>query len=186
MKYHPHHHHRRSIRLRGYDYSTPGAYFVTICVKNLECLFGDVTNGRMDLSVMGRIAFDVWQEIPKRYANVQLDEFVVMPNHIHGIIIVNDSNVGAIHELPLRQNRMERRRMLIPKIVGYYKMNTAKQINKYRNTPAVPLWQRNYYERIIRNIDEMRRTREYMTNNPVLWADDDNYRVGAQHAAPLR
>jgi putative transposase len=89
MSYNPEIHHRRSIRLKDYDYSSGGAYFITICVKNRECLFGEIIEGKMNLSEIGEIAHNNWLNIPEHFNNVILDEFVVMPNHIHGILILN-------------------------------------------------------------------------------------------------
>ncbi|MBL7074123.1 transposase [candidate division KSB1 bacterium] len=179
MKYDPNKHHRRSIRLKEYDYSQAGVYFITICTKNRECLFGRVVNGLMELSPFGVIAHQFWFEIPKHFDNVELDEFNAMPNHIHGIIeITSDNqiayNVGAIRELPLPKLpiHVQRRKMLIPRIVGYYKMNTAKRINQMRNTPGIPVWQRNYYEHIIRNEDDLNKIRRYIINNPIKWESD--------------
>ncbi len=170
MKFNPDIHHRRSIRLRHYDYSQAGAYFLTICTHNRECLFGEISGDRMVLNELGRVIESVWMELTTRYPNIELDAFGVMPNHIHGIIVIVDSpNVGAIHELPLR---LHRRRMLIPKIVGYLKMNTAKQINQINDTPGVPVWQRNYYEHIIRDEDELNRIRKYIIENPLQWQLD--------------
>jgi REP element-mobilizing transposase RayT len=107
-----------------------------------------------------------------------------MPNHVHGIIVIihnetnpigaiGDRDVGAIHELPLRNELSHRRRMLIPKIVGYFKMNTAKEINQIRNTPGVPVWQRNYYEHIIRDERDLDRIRAYIAENPLRWPEDE-------------
>jgi len=122
MKYNPDIHHRRSIRLQGYDYSQSGAYFITTCTQNRECLFGEIHNGKMYLNEYGEIAKKCWVEIPKHHQNVQLDEYVIMPNHIHGIVVINEPAVGAIHELPLRNelphSREQRRKMLLPKIIG--------------------------------------------------------------------
>ena len=96
MKYSPHIHHRRSIRLKRYDYSQNGAYFVTVCVQNRKCLFGKIENGEMVLNDAAKIIEKYWQEIPEHYPNVILDAFVIMPNHIHGILIIdNDHNVGV-------------------------------------------------------------------------------------------
>jgi hypothetical protein len=111
MKYNPDIHHRRSIRLKGYDYSQRGAYFVTLVTHGRQCLFGQIVDGKMQLNEGGEITNQCWMEIPKHYPHVSLDAFVIMPNHVHGIIIiaendVDDNNianiVGAIHELPLR------------------------------------------------------------------------------------
>ncbi|MCX7984388.1 MAG: hypothetical protein N3A63_05755, partial [Bacteroidetes bacterium] len=104
--------------------------------------------------------------------NVTLDEFVIMPNHIHGVIIINENDiVGAIHELPL-QDIKQRRLMTLPKIIGRFKMNVGKHINQLRNTPGIPVWQRNYYEHIIRNEKELNTIREYIINNPLQWEID--------------
>jgi REP element-mobilizing transposase RayT len=166
---------RRSIRLKNYDYSSPGAYFITIVTNNRQYLFGEIVNNEMILNEYGEIANKYWYEIPKHYTNTQLDEYVIMPNHIHGIIFI----VGAIHELPLQQNEfpqlIQRRKMLLPKIIGRFKMNAAKQINQIRQTPGIPVWQRNYYEHIIRNDNELNKIREYIINNPLTWQTDENY-----------
>jgi REP element-mobilizing transposase RayT len=166
---------RQSIRLKDYDYSQEGGYFVTICTQNLKNLLGEILNGKTALSPIGSIAQSFWMEIPKHFANVKLDKFVIMPNHIQGIIIIK--NVGAIHELPLQKssshnNRVERRKMLIPRIVGFYKMNTAKQINLFRKTSGSPVWYRNYYEHVIRNEEELNHIRQYIMNNPLRWELD--------------
>ena len=163
---------RKSIRIKDYDYSQAGAYFITICTQNKECLFGDVADGEMRLNALGEIVKTCWNDLPHRYPEVELDYFTVMPNHVHAIIII--TNVGAIHELPLpRNNPTDRRRILIPKIIGYAKMTTAKRINQLRNTPRNPLWQRNYYEHVIRNDDDLNRIREYITQNPLKWELDE-------------
>jgi REP element-mobilizing transposase RayT len=102
-----------------------------------------------------------------------LDEFVIMPNHMHGIIIIGgdvDNGVGAIHELPLR---IKRRAMVLPKIIGYFKMNSARQINQMHNTPGCPVWQRNYWEHVIRNKKSLHKIREYIRDNPYHWPSDD-------------
>jgi REP element-mobilizing transposase RayT len=128
----------------------------------------------MVLNEFGMAIESVWMELPTRYPNIELDAFRVMPNHIHGIILIVDSpNVGA-HELPLRELplRLHRRRMVIPKIVGYLKMNTAKQINQIRDTPGMPVWQRNYYEHVIRDENELNRIRKYIIENPLQWQLD--------------
>jgi len=100
MKYNPKIHHRRSIRLKGYDYSQTGAYFVTICTKNRECLFGEIVNGKIKLDDGGKIAEQCWIDIPKHFPNAIMDEFVIIPNHIHGIVWIN-SNVGATCRSPV-------------------------------------------------------------------------------------
>ncbi|MTI85539.1 MAG: hypothetical protein FH756_16995 [Firmicutes bacterium] len=103
MTYNPDIHHRRSIRLPGYEYSRPGSYFITVCTQDRKCLFGRITNDNMILNKYGKIANDIWFEIPVHFPHVQLDEFIVMPNHIHGIIAIVDANVGARHAVPQRK-----------------------------------------------------------------------------------
>jgi REP element-mobilizing transposase RayT len=129
---------------------------------------------------------DFWSSLPSRFSYVGLDEFIVMPNHIHGIINIweNPSGknhnplVGAIHELPLQglvdneKFRKQRRNMLISKIIGYYKMNTTKKINKLKRTTGSKLWQRNYYEHVIRDEKDLFNVREYIHNNPIKWELD--------------
>ncbi|MBR9916426.1 transposase [bacterium] len=175
---------RQSMRLQGYDYSTPGFYFITICTNQKECLFGDVINGEMHMNECGVVASDYLKQIDTRYPNTIIHEHIVMPNHIHVIIeIVNTIPfVGAIHESPLQRNanpelyRNHCRKMLIPKIIGWYKMNTAKQINLIRKTPGTKIWQRNYYDHIIRNEESLFYIREYIKNNPKNWNKDRFYR----------
>ena len=94
MKYNPKVHHRQSIRLRGYDYSQPGAYFITLCTQNRECNLGEIMNGEMKFTVRGFIIDEFWSKIPDHFPNVELDEFIVMPNHVHGIIVINDELLG--------------------------------------------------------------------------------------------
>ncbi len=112
-------------------------------------------------------------DITMHFPHTKIYEFVIMPNHVHGIIIIEwpDGDVGAIHELPLRElpQQIQRRKMLLPKIIGYFKMNSAKTINQNRNIQGWSVWQRNYYEHIIRNENELKRIRQYIINNPVNW-----------------
>jgi len=164
---------RRSIRLPEYDYSQEGAYYITICTQGRRCMFGEIRNSKIILSECGRIVDDRWQHMPERYYGVILDEYVIMPNHIHGIIIIGgnvNNGVGAIHELPLR---IKRRGMILSKIIGYFKMNSAKQINQIGNTTGQTVWQRNYWEHVIRNEKSLHKIRGYIRDNPWHWAVDD-------------
>ena len=185
MKYDPAIHHRRSIRLKGYDYSCPGAYFITTCVQNREHLFGEIKTGRMITNANGDIVSRIWFDLVNHYGNIVLDEFVVMPNHFHGIIMItgHDGNaadggggVGAIHELPLHelplQPPQQRRHMLLSKIMGRFKMVTSKRINISRKMPGVPVWQRNYWEHVVHYEDELSRIRNYVKSNPIMWEQD--------------
>lgn len=167
---------RRTIRLQGFDYSQAGAYFVTICAQNRECMFGAITDGRMVLNDAGKIVVDEWMKIAKIGNKIELDKWIVMPNHFHGILVINYS-VRAIHESPLHESPLQmtvtqRRNMSLPKLIGRFKMLSSKRINEMRGTQARPVWQRNYYEHVIRNDDEMNRIREYIANNPARWELD--------------
>ena len=173
-------HCRRSIRLPGYDYSRAGAYFVTICAHEQECLFGDIVEGEMRLNYFGRIVMAEWIRAGELRAEVKTGEYVVMPNHFHGIVMITEDmapsvgmcdGVGAIHELPLR-SRQQRRKMALPKIVGRFKMISAKRINIHRDTPGVSVWQRNYYEHVIRDDADYARIAEYIADNPRRWMED--------------
>jgi REP element-mobilizing transposase RayT len=153
-----------SIRLPEYDYSQPGYYYITICTKNREYLFGNIIDDKMMLSAFGHLIKHHWRNIPNPHKNIRLDAFVVMPNHIHGIIVIEKSI----------SQRVKRRQMTLFKIIGKFKMNTAKKINQLRNTPSLSVWQRNYYEHIIRNKNELNRIRQYIKDNPINWGKDRN------------
>ncbi len=164
MKYNPNIHHRRSIRLKGYDYSQPGAYFITICTHQKECLFGEIIDEQMQLNHFGKIVQSHWQSLEKYHSHIQLDKFVVMPNHFHGIIIIND-NVAP-------DAASNNKKTGIPEFFRGFKTFSARQINKARHQPGIPLWQRNYYERIIRDEEELNQIKKYIINNPQNWTQD--------------
>ena len=181
MTFNPDIHHRRSIRLRNYDYRSDGAYFVTLCTYQRECLFGEVVDAEVRLNDAGTCVETICNSLSQRYPDVEVDSLVVMPNHVHGIIVITGT-VGAIHELPdvedqraIRESPLQgRRKMTLSKVVGYLKMNTAKRINELRDNPGIPVWQRNYYEHIIRNEADLASIRYYIAENPVKWAMDEN------------
>jgi len=170
---------RRSIRLKDHDYSQAGAYYITACTQDRECLFGQVVDERMQLNEAGRIVQSVWDGVPQFYEGIESDASVVMPNHVHGVVVIRAA-VGAIHKSPLPPVRAaERRRMLLSKIVGRFKMVSGKQINVLRATPGRPVWQRNYYEHIIRDDESLNRIRQYIADNPAQWDfDRENPTVG--------
>ena len=184
MKFNPQKHHRpfdtaqgrRSIRLPDYDYSQPGAYFITIVTRGRECLFGDIEHCEMKLNDAGQIVWDVWKSLPSRYPQIGLGTAQVMPNHFHGIVNIHQSAipVGAIHESPLPEWH-DRRRMTLPLVVGYFKMNTAKRINQIHGSEGLPVWQRNYYEYIIRNETDYNRIHTYIATNATNWGTDDEH-----------
>ena len=172
-------HHRRSIRLRGYDYARPGAYFVTLCAKNRECLFGKIVEGKMQLNEMGRIVASCWEWLAEQYGYVELDEWVVMPNHLHGIIVVNSGDAAAGRGASRRAPTKPQHVMSIPnkikplgQLIGAFKIVSTPRINEFRGTPGMGIWQRNYHEHIIRDIDELNRIRAYITANPEQWDFD--------------
>jgi len=214
MKYDPERHHRRSIRLPGWDYASEGAYFVTICTQERLCLFGEVIDGEMRLNRWGEIVRTEWFQtaVVRPYVVLYDDEFVVMPNHVHGIIWIMDDvdrNAGRgapgrgaaplrpypeTHRIDTHGGRGAGGRGAAPlrpypetlqppinvaprslgAIVRAFKSAVTKRINALRDTPGAPVWQRNYYEHIIRNERELGHLREYILNNPANWASDEN------------
>jgi len=162
---------RRSTRLPQHDYSSQGAYFLTICLKERILVFGEVENGEMRLNEIGRFVEEEWQNAVNAFPGVSMDAFVIMPDHVHGIVMIdgdsNRTNVGAIHESPLQP--AARRKMTISRLVGRFKTVTAKWINSLRGTPGQAVWQRNYHDRIIRDSFEQHRIREYIAANPSRW-----------------
>lgn len=216
-KYNPNIHHRKSIRLKGYDYSQAGAYFITHCVQDRRCVFGEIKNGEMILNTYGQIANDQWYELPKRFTNIELDGFIVMPNHVHGIIVITEPPVGATlavvpnnntvaqnnntvtqNNIVIADNNIVNNNGAIPNnnwatarvaptatatvgnIVGAYKSLVVHHCLEYIkiNEPETilgKLWQRNYYEHIIRNQQSYQRISQYIINNPKNWDGDKFY-----------
>jgi len=171
MCYDPEKHHRRSIRLKGWDYRNSGAYFVTLVAHERELLFGEMVGDEVRLSEFGEIARDEWLASPNIRREIQLDVFVVMPNHIHGIVWIVSDDVGATGRSPLPPPHGPASKSLGSFIAGY-KSVVTKRINQIRGTPGIPVWQRNYYDRIIRSERELDAIRRYIQNNPSRWAED--------------
>jgi REP element-mobilizing transposase RayT len=187
MKYNPEIHHRRSIRLKGYDYTQPGAYFVTFCSYQRMHTFGEIVDGEMVLNDRGKIARDEWFKTAelRPYVKLYENEFVIMPNHGHGIIWIEDE-VGALRRNA--QSRAEQRsaptertptKMVAPRSLGAivrgFKSAVTYAVNAAENQRGAVLWQRNYYEHIIRNDRELKDIRWYILNNPLNWQlDRDN------------
>jgi REP element-mobilizing transposase RayT len=186
MTYDPDKHARRSIRLRDYDYAQPGAYFVTLCIQNRECLLGEVVEGIMRVNEVGQIIQSVWDELPRHYPGVDIDAFVVMPNHVHGIIVL--SAVGAaLRNRPDEPGQPQgvAPTMSLMDVVHRFKSLTTAQyrhgiIRKGCRPFLGRLWQRNYYEHIIRNEEELHCIRQYIADNPMRWETDreNPYRQG--------
>jgi len=174
-------HNRRSIRLPEYDYSQAGAYFITICTHNRTCLFGEIIDGGMQLDQAGKMISQWWLELANKFPHVQIDESIIMPNHVHGIILITEPPsipVGAAR--CGRPGRPHRGAPTIGDIIRWFKtMTTNEYIRKVKKNGWQPyrdrFWQRNYYEHIIRNENDLRDTREYIFNNPQQWhIDRDN------------
>jgi len=171
---------RRSIRLKGYDYSHPGAYFVTLVTHNRKPLFGDIMDGAVLLNDVGCIAEAEWLRTAEIRSNITLDEYVIMPNHIHAIIIITDNiiPVGATGWSPLllQKSDIDRPRGPNPRSLGAimsgFKSAVTKRVNLIHGTPGAPLWQRNYYDHIIRNQCEWEKFRKYIQTNPTQWDTD--------------
>jgi putative transposase len=163
---------RRSIRLRGYDYTQAGAYFVTVCAYQRQCLFGAAIEGQMALNDMGRTAQACWDEIPAHFPHVELDTFVVMPNHVHGIIVVTDTGRGTACRAPTAESFGKPVPGSLSSIVRSFKSAVTRWIKQWRATPRQPVWQRNYFEHIVRNESTLDRIRDYIETNPARWALD--------------
>lgn len=173
-------HDRQSIRLQDYDYGKCGAYHITICAYQHKCLFGEIKNGEIIKNKIGNIVESEWLKTPPIRPEIKLDEYIVMPDHIHGIVwidwsIVDLSNVGARSRVPLRQNYHQHNKWqhIQPKSISSFvlgfKSTVTKQINVIRNTPNFPLWQRNYFEHVVRNNHDLARIRKYIIENPLKW-----------------
>ncbi len=185
MKYNPQIHHRKSVRLKGYNYSQEGKYFITICTKNRECFFGKIANGKMKLNNIGRIAVKYLQEIPNHFPHVEIGEFVVMPNHVHCILVVGSrvgtSPVGTRHvvsqqgrditcDVPTNQFSKPISGS-VPVIIQQYKSSVKRWCNK--NDHKYFQWQSRFYDHIIRDEQCYQTISNYIFNNPVKWNDDN-------------
>jgi REP element-mobilizing transposase RayT len=154
---------RRSLRLPDYDYTAPGFYFVTICTQGRKCLFGAIEGEDMHANDLGHIVETCWRELPDHFPRVLLDAFVLMPNHVHGVLILDDTPVTGARNQGLSQ------------IVGAFKSFSSRRVNESRHTIGRPLWQRSYFERVIRTDKALTRIRDYIVSNPLRWAlDHDN------------
>ena len=173
--YDPARNHRRSIRLPAYDYAQAGAYFVTIVCKDRTLLLED--------SRFRAIVEEAWVWLADQYESVRLDQYVTMPNHLHGIIVIEDRCRGGSRAAPTQTPK----RKPLGQLVGAFKTVSTKRINEIRGTPGAPVWQRNYYERIIRNEEELNRIRQYIIDNPAHWEEDreNPNNVGAVREPPL-
>jgi len=168
--------HRKNIRLEDYDYASPGHYFVTIISHERKNIFGEIIDGEMNLNQAGKIVEQTWRDIPKHFPNTSCEIFVVMPNHIHGIInIIDDEIVGARHKVSRNEDSAEPLQMEIQPlgvIVRSFKSAVTKSAHDLELFDGVKIWQRNYYEHIIRDEDDYQQIADYIAANPINWEYD--------------
>jgi len=165
------HHQRRSIRLKDYDYSGFGVYFVTLCTAGRKCLFGEIRNGEMAFTTCGELVRAEWLASARIRQEIALDAFVVMPNHLHGIVAIVGVGADAVRPAPPAKRLGPRPRSLSTLISGF-KAATTRRINALHGTVGVLVWQRNYFDRIVRNEQECEAIREYIIHNPRRWELD--------------
>ena len=160
---------RKSLRLPGRDYARSAVYFVTICARNNACVLGQISNGAVLLGPFGQIAQDAWNALPERYPGVRIPEHVIMPNHVHGIIEIVGPWVAraSIDRVPGSHPPVA-----LGRVIAYWKYETTKRINQMLGTPGTAFWQRNYFERVIRDEHEYTRIRDYIAGNPSRWSAD--------------
>ena len=155
---------RASNRLMGYNYSNDGMYFITICARNRECIFGRINEKEMRLNEYGEIIKQSWRWLEEQYDYVQLDKYVIMPNHLHGIIIINNNCRGGSRTAPTTKT--------LGRLIGAFKTVSTKYVNCLRKTPTMPIWQRSFYDHIIRSEKSLHKIRKYIVNNAVGWQFD--------------
>jgi REP element-mobilizing transposase RayT len=176
---------RKRLRLAEYDYSHAGMYFVTICTHRRELLFGTVHAQAISLTPAGCVVQQCWDEIPAHYPGVRTDAFVIMPNHIHGLIqLTGTGTVGARHASP-GPEAARARPPTLANVVGSFKSAVTSRVNVQRGTPGATVWQRGYFERVLRNDDEMLRARKYIVENPLKWhLDEENPHIDKRNGPP--
>ncbi len=174
---------RHTIRLQGYNYSLSGMYFVTICTQDKVCLFGKVVDGEMFLNDAGKMVMQIYNELPNKFSDIQCHEIIVMPNHIHFIV----ENVGAdLRVCPINNNddnnndSGEHVGSPLHRVIQWFKtITTNLYINGVKNQSWQPfnkkIWQRNYYEHIIRNEKSYNNITDYIATNPINWQSDDYF-----------
>jgi REP element-mobilizing transposase RayT len=162
---------RRSIRHPGFNYADPGAYFITLCAYQRRFLFGQMVGGKMSLSACGRIVEEEWRRTQSIRSEISLDQFVIMPNHIHAIVKISDrNNRDSDYLLLVRRSRLSRRSL--GSLVAGFKSSVTKRVKEQRQVSSDPLWQRNYYEHVIRDQKDLLSLRDYIATNPMRWAFD--------------
>ena len=193
---------RHSLRLRGFDYTSAGAYFVTLCVADRACFLGEIVDGAMCLNPLGRIVAESWLALPTRFPVIKLDAFVVMPNHFHGIIILNEihvppapsGSVGAKQAPPAaKQPELQNKggaditsrtssattaAPSLSRVIQAFKSISAIARNRVSGREGQPFWQRGYYDHVIRDEHELNQIRAYIASNPARWTEDSEYPIG--------
>lgn len=176
MGYDPAHHHRRSIRIRGYDYADAGWFFITVCTYEREPFLSLIEDNAVNLTAFGHLTELCWQAIPRHFPGVDCDAFVIMPNHVHGIIEIGIGE-DAVHRTPTAEGFGKPVVASLSTIMRSFKSAASRDINDVRGTPGTPVWQRGFYERVIRNQQEFEKFRRYIESNPSRWSEDAEYRA---------
>lgn len=166
-------HERKRNRLLGFDYRTGGAYFVTICVRNRACVFGEIVDGVVMVNEIGRIVQEQWDWLGQQYPYIRLDAFVIMPNHVHGIVRIDDmgAGVGTGRDLSLRSLRSPMHIKSLSGLIGAFKTTSSKRIHRETHFGAFA-WQRSFHDRIIRDEREYHLIAQYIADNPARWVED--------------
>lgn len=165
---------RKSIRLKNYDYSSAGEYFVTICTYDRKCLFGEIAGEEMRLSSIGSIVQEEWLRTPILRSGVSLDAYVIMPNHIHGIVVLQEDDQNKKSFVGTHScASLQRQPRSLGSIIAGFKSAATKRINETRKMLQFPVWQNRFYEHIIRNEKDLNNIRDYIMNNPLQWKFDE-------------
>ena len=178
VNYDPHRHRRQSIRLKDYDYSQPGKYFVNISTRNRECIFGGVRDAEVELSPLGRIATEDWMSMPHHYQHISIDCFRVMPNHLHGIIIIKEYQQDMANHVPTKRGPVTKRVFGKPisdslsTILGSYKSGVTRRAHELGSVKSGSIWQSRFFDHIIRDDRSLYFIRQYIELNPLFWEFD--------------
>jgi len=173
---------KNSLRLTGWDYSQPAYYFITICVNDKSNVLGTIINHKIHLSSIGHIIKKCWKELPDHYAGCALDAFIIMPDHVHGIIIIKEraENSSIYNSVQAGFKPAPTGSHSLSEITRGFKTFSARQINRFQRTPKIPFWQRNYYDHIIRDNASLERIRWYIQANPERWFENKNLKLKGQ------
>jgi len=158
-----------------YDYSQPGAYFVTICVNHRACTLGKIQAGAMVMNTVGHIAVGSWHWLDSTFEATSVDLFCIMPNHVHAILSIHEIGRGGLQTAPTNASEKNQMPKPLGRLIGAYKTHSINLINRRQNTPGEAFWQRNYYERVIRTQRQYEDTWNYIESNPLTWENDEEY-----------